>query len=298
EQLPFGQFLQFPDRLLVVLGFCLAALTGGLGVAAGRLPFWWARAGAVLLVVTALVYGAAARLQPQYLALPASLGPREALEYEQLSGAIGTTAKGEFTPRWMGTAPLASANVPPVPVDRQLTAPAAGPVELPVAYYPGWTATIDGAPAAVQPGSRGLIQVEAPAPGAKVSLHFGDTPDRRLADGLAVAGLLLLAALGGVPATIRRRLQAPHSAAKWPVWPPATDPATGATPAQGLPPDIAMASDTLPLTSDEPRLARGGSGLDARLGGARSVLAHRTSTEGAHKSGLAALYSGSGHEPE
>src|SRR5581483_3606921 len=60
----------------------------------------------------------------------------------------------------------------------------------------------------------------------------------------------------------------------------------------------AMASDTLPLTSDEPRLARGGSGLDARLGGARSVLAHRTSTEGAHKSGLAALYSGSGHEPE
>ena len=222
EHLPFGQFLQFPDRLLAIMAFCVAALAGGLVLPLQRLR-GAAPAGAVL-VAAALVFGATAKLEVNQLALPASLGPGEVTEYEQVSGAFGTTAKGELTPKWLGAPPLTSPLIEteltgrlptistepgvqvsltqhePEAIRATVSADQPGRVELPVAYYPGWSATVSGVTVAAEPDRHGLVSVELPAGESKVSLRFGTSPDRRLADVLGVLSLVALAALLGSPA--------------------------------------------------------------------------------------------------
>ena len=217
EHVPFGRFLQFPDRLLAIMAFCLAALAGGLGPLLRRF-----RGGApigALLLVSALVWGATARLDPGYVILPNSLGPLAVTEYEQVSGAFGTTAKGEFTPKWLGpptlTSPLieteltgrlpsimrgsgvetALTNWQPEALDARISLNQSGPVELPVAYYPGWSATLNGTPAPVEPGPHGLVSMEAPAGSSTVALRFGTTSDRWLADALGLLSALALITL-------------------------------------------------------------------------------------------------------
>ena len=210
EHVPFGRFLQFPDRLLAIVSFGLAVVAGGLAPSLGR--FRWAGA---LLLAALLVAGATARLTVNGLTLPPSLGPAQVTAYEQVSGAFGTTAKGEFTPRWLGSPPLTSPLIPhelgaPLPASvgpltitaRQpealqatIAAQRQGPVELPVSYFPGWTATVRGASSPTTPGPHGLVSVDVPAGQSAIALHFGDTPDRRLADALAALGVLALLAV-------------------------------------------------------------------------------------------------------
>ncbi|MBV8085903.1 MAG: hypothetical protein JO247_13930, partial [Chloroflexi bacterium] len=191
EVVPFGRYLQFPDRLLTILAFCLAVLAGGLAVAIQRIPFRWARPLAAAIVAGAIVYGATGHLAPSYLDLPSTLTAADVATYEQLSGATGTTAKGEFTPRWFSASLTRSPNQLPVPTAPTL---AAGPAGLPLAYFPGWTATVNGQQAPVTPGPDGLVRVEAPA-GSQIQLAFGQTPDRQLADVIAVVGAFMLASL-------------------------------------------------------------------------------------------------------
>ncbi|HLG68944.1 MAG TPA: 6-pyruvoyl-tetrahydropterin synthase-related protein, partial [Chloroflexota bacterium] len=218
DHMPFGRFLQFPDRLLAILAFCLAILAGGLPGALRRLP-GPAVAGCALLASGALIFGATARLDVNYIALPASLGPAQVTEYEQISGAFGTTAKGEFTPRWLGDPPLTSpligseltGTLPPAitsgnaqvrvtsrqaeAMNATVTAAEAGPAALPVAYYPGWSAKVNGQAAAVKPSSKGLAEVPVPAGQSDVTLRFGTSPDRRLGDGIGLLAALSLAGL-------------------------------------------------------------------------------------------------------
>jgi len=62
-------------------------------------------------------------------------------------------------------------------------------------YFPGWTATLDGAPAAIAPyGAQGLIALDVPAGTHTVTTHFGTTMPRAV--GALVSSLALLAALG------------------------------------------------------------------------------------------------------
>ncbi|HLY66968.1 MAG TPA: 6-pyruvoyl-tetrahydropterin synthase-related protein, partial [Chloroflexota bacterium] len=215
QHVPFSHSLQFPDRLLGMMGFLLAALAGGLGVVLRRLP---GLAAALLCAAAAgvLIYGATVRLDVSYVSLPASVGPLEVVESEQATGAIATTAKGEYTPVWMAQPALSSpltdgylsGHTPSIAggngsevqlVSRRtdgltvrVSSPSAGAVELPVAYYPGWTVSLAGASAAVKPDSRGLISVNAPAGDSAMELHFGATADRR---GGELVGLLALLAL-------------------------------------------------------------------------------------------------------
>jgi hypothetical protein len=217
EHVPFGRFLQFPDRLLAIMAFCVATLAGGLAVPLRR--FSGAAPAAGVLIAGALVFGATAKLEVPYLALPPTLGPAQVTEYEQVSGAFGTTAKGEFTPKWLGAPPLSSpliqaeltGHLPEIdsgagmkvaltkhePESLEATVSAAQPgrVELPVAYYPGWAATVDNAPATAAPGGHGLVAVDVPAGQSRVALHFGASPDRRLGDALGLASALVLAGL-------------------------------------------------------------------------------------------------------
>ncbi len=160
------------------------------------------------------------------MALPAPLGPDDVAAYEQISGAFGTTAKGEFTPKWLGAPPLTSpmlhsvvtGELPVLSGDeaeiqvlrRQPEAMVAmvragrpRQIELPVAYFPGWTGSVDGQPAAVAPGRHGLVSVDVPAGEARVELRFGAWDDRRLADAVGLLSALTL--LGAGASSVRRR---------------------------------------------------------------------------------------------
>lgn len=70
-------------------------------------------------------------------------------------------------------------------------------------YFPGWTATLDGAPAAIAPyGAQGLIALDVPAGTHTVTTHFGTTRARTI--GALVSCLALLAALVFSGARVRR----------------------------------------------------------------------------------------------
>ncbi len=58
-------------------------------------------------------------------------------------------------------------------------------------YFPGWAATLDGAPVSVEAyGEQGLIAVQVPPGEHIVSIHFGETPARQVG---ALVSLLSLA---------------------------------------------------------------------------------------------------------
>ncbi len=143
---------------------------------------------------------------PPHLAgghLRGDAGRRGALR--EHTSAVGTTSLGEYTPMWATThhrSPLIDDYREGRPINRLRVlpdgarakcssehAPAtlrpvtdwAGHPDPEPAYFPGWQATVDGAPATVapHPGS-GLLDVFVPAGEHELVLRFGATPLRRL----------------------------------------------------------------------------------------------------------------------
>jgi len=104
------------------------------------------------------------------------------------------------------TLPLAQSDVPGAMVETihkggqvqtvRVQSPAAGPLRFLTYYYPGWSATVDGAPVPIRPeGPLGLITLDLPAGEHLVSIRFGETPLRRAANCISlasVAGIVLL----------------------------------------------------------------------------------------------------------
>lgn len=214
EHVPFGHSLQFPDRMLGIVALPLAVLAGCL-----PLPFRRTAGAPVVALAGAalLIFGATARFDVSYVSLASSFGPSEVIESEQSTGAIATTAKGEYTPVWMSQPALTSPLVAGYLTDQtpalsggqgiqvdvvqrgvqdarlRVSAAQAGAAELPVTYYPGWTASVAGRPANVAPSDRGLISVMVPAGTSDIQLHFGVTTDRQLADAFGLGSLLVAA---------------------------------------------------------------------------------------------------------
>ncbi len=63
-------------------------------------------------------------------------------------------------------------------------------------YFPGWTATLDGQPLAIEPyGEQGLILFYAPAGSHLVRLRFEDTPPRQVSGWVSLVGALAALAL-------------------------------------------------------------------------------------------------------
>ncbi len=212
ERVPFGQYLQFPDRMLAPLAFTLALLSGGLGCAFKRLP---EPAGLALAgcTVALLIFGGVAQLHVDHIALPERLAPGDAVEYEQMTGASGS-ALGEFAPIAVGPPPVSSPLVlaylrgqPPqrvratpgpvsqvrqTPTDIRFHSSLAGPgsATLMTAYYPGWTATVNGKIVPVKPDESGLISFSLPAGEAEVDVHFEATPDRQAGGLISAIGLV------------------------------------------------------------------------------------------------------------
>jgi hypothetical protein len=237
EQVPLVSYIQFPWRLLSLVGLATAILAGAFVqlIPPGR--------GVRVLVGGALValsaYAALARLSPEYTFVEDRFVTAEGLlRNEQADFSLGTTVFGEFLPHslpYHGTDAIRRAVLDaddrdpsdePEPIDftvrvhewtpsrlRALVeAPRADRLLVHQLFFPGWQATVDGTPTAVSSGGRlGILALDIPAGVHEVELRFGWTPPRLLGWSMTLAALALLVALT-VRSAYRRRVAAPAAA--------------------------------------------------------------------------------------
>lgn len=242
-RLPFADLFEWPFRWhgFTAVGLswlCACAVwaaqrwltprTGDRAVRRARLAQGLGAVALLLLIGSALV-----NLYPRMLppgAIKAT--PADIVRYEERTGAIGATSLGEFNPMWapdiLGVLPVPPEYRAGAPVNRlpapmpagssgahvlstvqrhefQLSLDAPATLTLRLLYFPGWQATLDGAPIPVRPHeAHGLIELDAPAGDHKLTLIFGDTPLRR---GAGVISLVAWSALVGMAAAhgVRRR---------------------------------------------------------------------------------------------
>jgi hypothetical protein len=186
-----------------------------------RVPAAWggAVALAALLTTTAL-----AGLQPEYLPIRADEVNTERLQlYELFTGNVGSTIRHEYLPRWVKprlytgqslVTPDLSPRAMPIrgelsraerigrrPTRRvwQVEAGAAGlELAFPLAYWPGWKATVDGAPVEVAPApGSGYLSLKVPAGAHTVEIWLGRTALRMAAELVSLATALAMLALWG-----------------------------------------------------------------------------------------------------
>lgn len=223
DRVPLIAFLQFPWRLLSAGALCAAMLAGANGLwqprAPAAPPVWSGALTAGLVAVLAL--GQLGWWYPRYCQALGEVDIARTLEYERDTSTIGTTAKGEFLPVTVhrfpddrsvaealiaGRTPDYLAGLPadaaltvrnPYPLDYAadltLTAPAA--LTFKQFYFPGWRATLDGAPLPLTPDPEsGLITFTLPAGAHRLRLGFGDTPIRAAGNWISLTTLAALLA--------------------------------------------------------------------------------------------------------
>jgi hypothetical protein len=209
---PVVAFIQFPWRLLVLTAVSLSFLAG--------VVVAWRRAAAPLVVVL-VILASFSYATPRFTDADISLAKMMAFQVrtgEMLGDTIWVSQKPQTSPlapqylagqpltRAVALAPGASAVTTHdggASVEARVTSPAGTVVGIYTRYFPGWQATVDGAPAEVLPwGEQGLMQVQVPAGEHTVLLRFEDTPVRTA--GKAIS-LLSLAGVVGVWLWGRRR---------------------------------------------------------------------------------------------
>ncbi len=243
------QMLQFPWRLLGLAMVFLAPLAGAslpalerwLALLPGRA---WSGAALAGVLVACLVGHTAPWQRALYChedIYPVTIASLRAHGTAQLD--IGTTTTGEYLPATVRSLPMpqdASEERAPrvaralLPDGATLRQVRYGPLSETVVVetasalemvfntfaFPGWQAEVDGQPVAIQPTSpNGLIRVAVPAGLHTVSLAFGSTPIRRIAEGLSLAGIGLAVAWLSV-ARWRRREVVPQGGAPSATLPP------------------------------------------------------------------------------
>jgi len=205
---------QFPWRLLGVAALAAAGLSALAGAHLGRMR----DKRALVVLALAIVAVGLPYARPQHTAPdPRSEQPVGTvlfeLEYTDMRGMTAWTQEmPQDSPKVAaylagGTLPLAQSDVPGTVVETvhqgghvqtvRVTAAAPGTLQFHTYYYPGWAVTVDGAPAAIRPeGPLGLITLDLPAGSHTVSIRFGETPLRRVANWitlLTAGGAALLA---------------------------------------------------------------------------------------------------------
>jgi hypothetical protein len=222
DNLPLVEFIQFPWRLLGPATLLLAVLAGA-GIA--RLPERWRWPGAVLSG-TAMLLLALPWLFPGSLERLADPTPPAVIEHEMETGALGTTAAGDYLPVQVAQLPPADRLLPlyqtaapnyliprldqtRLPVEVAILEANYGLTEATIRYrseaaftavfhwfyFPGWRAELNGRAhpfGASDP--EGLIQLDLPAGEHSLHLKFGSTPLRRAATAVSWLSLLLLLA--------------------------------------------------------------------------------------------------------
>jgi hypothetical protein len=229
DLVPLLTFVQFPWRLLAILGFGSAILAGLLVQAAtDRVAV---RALVAAIVVGASLATAVARLDPEVAPIDERLLSIETIGRLELADyGLGTTHGGEYLPVTSGqrnaarfrktvldagddSAPSEGSRTSALHVERldwrpdqlvaEVTASAADRLVVHQFAFPGWTARIDDAPVQTSAvGPLGLLAVDVPAGRHVVTLRWGWTPLRALAAAVSVLAVLGLTVLGsGRPLT-------------------------------------------------------------------------------------------------
>ncbi|MFN8532114.1 MAG: hypothetical protein U0556_01030 [Dehalococcoidia bacterium] len=217
--IPIASLMTFPWRLQAGMGLATALAAAAVPAAFGR----WAYIPALPLGALA-VWAGLSGLVPNPLALDDAMVSRASATRLDFSGALtGTTSPPQFVPRWVespvqqfavptaepattGSARIIAAEV--LAFDGwgyrlQLDVANPGPIRLRTFYFPGWAATVDGAPATVQPnGPAGEIALDLPAGRHDVAITFGTTAARRIGEATSLLVLVLLLAAGAL--TLRR----------------------------------------------------------------------------------------------
>jgi hypothetical protein len=236
--------LQFPHRFLELAAPAVAILAA---VAIATLPVRL-QLGTGLVACAALVIAAVPFLYPRPQP-PIDPNPTLAdmLAHEHMTGALGTTASGEYFPIAVQFIPRSSAFEDAIaigsnpqrfesrslPPGARIVAQQAGPLsyELQIEtprlftatfrhfYFPGWQGYVDGQPVSTTPSQgQGLSTFEVPAGTHQIALAFGSTPARDAATLISI-GACGIAALwlairwprrtGRKAKTIRAESQAP-----------------------------------------------------------------------------------------
>ncbi|MGC9394375.1 MAG: hypothetical protein ACP5J4_05925 [Anaerolineae bacterium] len=235
DRLPLLPYIQFPWRYLGPAAFCLALLAGaGLssstdvtknGPAKSVRPIKDAVHTFVTLgLMATLIAANLGWFFPASCAAPVDTSPAAMIAWERMTDTLGMTAKGEYLPIWVERFPesaaLDAAYAAGGPIARldadalpsgatithaeygalhaiiDLTTLTAFQVRYLAFYYPGWHVTIDGTPVAVTPEAEtGLLTFPVPAGAHRIEVWFGETPLRRVADGISALSLVLLVGL-------------------------------------------------------------------------------------------------------
>lgn len=199
--IPFGDYLQFPWRLLgpASLG---AATACGLGYAASVPDRSW-----LGLLALPLVLGALVLARPHTALVPIE-GERVLLSAQRIKGTwVRGTSLDEYLPRGVtdasrrvahrlakGNAAIRVAKSASEGTEHGLAidATSAGDLELKLHAFPGWQVQTLSGPAqvALETSKDGLVQLRVPQPGQyRVLIHFGSTRLRDLAGALSLLGL-------------------------------------------------------------------------------------------------------------
>ncbi|MCS7054988.1 MAG: 6-pyruvoyl-tetrahydropterin synthase-related protein [Thermoflexales bacterium] len=222
ERVPLLPLAQFPWRFLSVQAAFGALLVGGLGtVATGRRSALIAPA----LATVALAWASLAHLPNARLNIRAEDVTPDAIQlYEWYTGNIGTTIRHEYLPETTQPAPrtgpgilglprtalVAQEGIPPNQVSSDLlfATPAQQvwriassmqtTVTLPLLYWPGWRARLNGTPIEAWPhAGSGWLALSVPAGAHRVELRWEGTTLTRTGEAISAGAVLVLLALLG-----------------------------------------------------------------------------------------------------
>jgi hypothetical protein len=222
ETVPLISFVQFPRRLFLFAALASALLIGAIPGLLGQLGVGPRIRGAVVGLVATLL--AVAGLPGIYIT--PNVPPAHVLT-EAMVG-IGSsadrrfsqrTAYDDFFPVWVTERQVDIPRPPSKPALYRAASDLPAPrlrvlgrdygwlrvlsdadttsgLVLHQFYFPGWHATVDGAPAPVEPvGPLGLARVQIPPGRHEVVMSFGETPLRAAADAVSVVASVLLVAV-------------------------------------------------------------------------------------------------------
>lgn len=195
EALPFLPFIQYPWRLLAVMLPVTAFLAARV---AASYPGWVGVSLAVLSVFASKSYMRpvvyAPRSDSYYLTRP---------EFTDGTSSIGNTFSTVWTP-WKKDRPKAKIDVVAGTAtihneriratDSSFTIESVGPsiISMNTLFYPGWKLSIDAIPREFENTKTGILRFTVPDGTHKITIAFGETPFRKMADSISFLSLLWL----------------------------------------------------------------------------------------------------------
>ncbi len=222
EHLPGLSMLQFPGRLLgpAAAGAALTAAAAGHACVQGR----GVRRAPLCVAAAVLIVALSSSVflfPPQPFLRITRLSEADTQAWERETGNWGTTSSNGYLPRWAavpgayagqavqaGVLPEGATwtwETPHRAVLRAATGAGlpAGPLTLPLHYFPAWRAAADGADLLTQPAD-GLLAVTLPGPAREIALTWGGTAWERRGEWISRIAVVVLL-VGSAWAALRKR---------------------------------------------------------------------------------------------